>query len=517
MGLSQCRQANITVILANEALNTVKNVVTSGPLSCGGGSRFTLGAVAGDGPIFGSRMETHVQSGYALHTAPFERLLHLDILLGPLVRHACVRVCMYTDAQATDIAVLLNNVKTKRDAWGKYFWHFLPLHVRNGKPLASVAENTHFAVGTRQCSLQADSHSRCKIALARNRTYRIHRASVNVCPVVPPFSWCNENDVNGASTFIGELTWNKPTLTPRRWLPLHRQVPRVTTNIDAGNKMTSRDGQRPRGLRGLPMQIEKSMSSCDIVNRFSIGSSPMADSSSRLPIDSPVRLKAGTVEACARTTSDYIEMQRVTTTSTTRRASPARRENRAEISGGRSGAERSWMAFTIRRILCATHTWPHIPRHGRRYLHPAETRPQNRRENMLKDFSRECQALLPGSRRSSSLSAPPTYSHYRERVECAFEVNIRARARAARLSHIRLQEEKCQVYSHVPSSEYRPLSLDRCLHSEGEQKEDMGEGKEEEMICLGMPKGGQPPVNRRTRCRRSLLTSPEYLSSLNRY
>jgi len=49
----------------------------------------------------------------------------------------------------------------------------------------------------------------------------------------------NENDVNGASTFIEELTWNKPTLTPRRWLPLHRQVPRVTTNIDAGNKMTS--------------------------------------------------------------------------------------------------------------------------------------------------------------------------------------------------------------------------------------------------------------------------------------
>ena len=124
---------------------------------------------------------------------------------------------------------------------------------------------------------------------------------------------------------------------------------------------------------------------------------------------------------------------------------PTRRENRAEINGGRSRAERSgaqvraagrsaictaiyypgecitsyhagWMAFTIRRILCATHTWPHIPRHGRRYLHPAETRPQNRRENMLKDFSRECQALLPGSRRSSSLSAPPTYSHYRERV-----------------------------------------------------------------------------------------------------
>lgn len=75
-----------------------------------------------------------------------------------------------------------------------------------------------------------------------------------------------------------------------------------------------------------------------------------------------------------------------------------------------------WMAFTIRGILCATHTWPHIPRHGRRYLHPAETRPQNRRENMLKDFSRECQALLPASRRSSSLLAPPTYSHYRERV-----------------------------------------------------------------------------------------------------
>lgn len=75
-----------------------------------------------------------------------------------------------------------------------------------------------------------------------------------------------------------------------------------------------------------------------------------------------------------------------------------------------------WMAFTIRGILCITHTWPHIPRHGRRYLHPAETRPQNRRENMLKDFSRECQTLLPASSRSSSLSAPPTYSHYRERV-----------------------------------------------------------------------------------------------------
>lgn len=110
-----------------------------------------------------------------------------------------------------------------------------------------------------------------------------------------------------------------------------------------------------------------------------------------------------------------------------------RRENRAEISGGRAqvrAAGRSaictaiyypgecitsyragWMAFTIRGILCATHTWPHIPRHGRRYLHPAETRPQNRRENMLKDFSRECQALLPEL--SSSLSAPP---HYRERL-----------------------------------------------------------------------------------------------------
>ena len=45
-----------------------------------------------------------------------------------------------------------------------------------------------------------------------------------------------------------------------------------------------RDGQRPRDLHGLPMQIEKSMSSYDIVNRFSIGSSPMADSSSRLSI-----------------------------------------------------------------------------------------------------------------------------------------------------------------------------------------------------------------------------------------
>jgi len=44
-----------------------------------------------------------------------------------------------------------------------------------------------------------------------------------------------------------------------------------------------RDGQRPRDLHGLPMQIEKSMSSY-IVNRFSIGSSPMADSSSRLSI-----------------------------------------------------------------------------------------------------------------------------------------------------------------------------------------------------------------------------------------
>jgi len=29
-------------------------------------------------------------------------------------------------------------------------------------------------------------------------------------------------------------------------------------------------GQRPRGLDELPMQIEKSTSSCDIVNRFSI-------------------------------------------------------------------------------------------------------------------------------------------------------------------------------------------------------------------------------------------------------
>jgi len=67
-----------------------------------------------------------------------------------------------------------------------------------------------------------------------------------------------------------------------------------------------------------------------------------------------------------------------------------------------------------------------------------------------------------------------------------FEENICARA--ARLSHIRLEEEKCQVYSLVPSSEYHPLSLDRCLHTKGEQKEDMREGKEEEMICLGMPR-----------------------------
>ena len=70
----------------------------------------------------------------------------------------------------------------------------------------------------------------------------------------------------------------------------------------------------------------------------------------------------------------------------------------ASITSYRAG----WMAFTIRGILCATHTWPHIPRHGRRYLHPAETRPQNRRENMLKDFSRECQrppSLVARSRR----------------------------------------------------------------------------------------------------------------------
>lgn len=61
----------------------------------------------------------------------------------------------------------------------------------------------------------------------------------------------------------------------------------------------------------------------------------------------------------------------------------------ASITSYRAG----WMAFTIRGILCATHTWPHIPRHGRRYLHPAETRPQNRRENMPQDFSRECRRL----------------------------------------------------------------------------------------------------------------------------
>jgi len=53
-----------------------------------------------------------------------------------------------------------------------------------------------------------------------------------------------------------------------------------------------------------------------------------------------------------------------------------------------------------------------------------------------------------------------------------------------------LEEEKCQVYSHESSSKYRPLNLDRCLYSKGEQKEDKGEGKEEEMICLGMPRGG---------------------------
>ncbi|KYN12586.1 hypothetical protein ALC57_15313 [Trachymyrmex cornetzi] len=298
-----------------------------------------------DGPIFGSRMETHVQPGYALHTAPFE---------------------VYGRAGYTtisDIAVLLNNVKTKRDARGKYLWHFLPLHVRNGKPLASVEKPR---------------------AAGHFRPFVRARLSVDSRPFIREHAMKAQCAHSGARDGSDNKFYAHRT-APQFILP-------YTTNIDARNKMTS------------------------------------------------------------------------------------------------------WMAFTIRGILYATHTWPHIPRHGRRYLHPAETRPQNRRENMLKDFSRECQTLLPGSRRSSSLSAPPhtpTYSHYRERVG----KYTRARARAARLSHIRLEEEKCQVYSHVPSSEYHPLSLDRCLHSKGEQKEDMREGKEEEMICLdlGVPSHAAQP------------------------
>lgn len=69
------------------------------------------------------------------------------------------------------------------------------------------------------------------------------------------------------------------------------------------------------------------------------------------------------------------------------------RENRAEISGyrytpGRRGRCHLYNNIlsepVLRRIvlavwplpsgiLCGTHTWPHIVRHGRRYLHPAET------------------------------------------------------------------------------------------------------------------------------------------------
>jgi hypothetical protein len=131
------------------------------------------------------------------------------------------------------------------------------------------------------------------------------------------------------------------------------------------------------------------------------------------------------------------------TTTPPRRRRRRRGENRAEISGGRrrdaqvyytarrDAAGRSaictaiyypgecitsyragWMAFTIRGILCATHTWPHIPRHGRRYLHPAETRPQNRRENMLKDFSRE----LPGTVTRLSVVRRPFRRHRRTRI-----------------------------------------------------------------------------------------------------
>lgn len=83
----------------------------------------------------------------------------------------------------------------------------------------------------------------------------------------------------------------------------------------------------------------------------------------------------------------------------------------ASITSYRAG----WMAFTIRGILCATHTWPHIPRHGRRYLHPAETRPQNRRENMLQDFSREC-------RRSRSLSVTRRLSRCHRRIRSHYRL-----------------------------------------------------------------------------------------------
>jgi len=59
----------------------------------------------------------------------------------------------------------------------------------------------------------------------------------------------------------------------------------------------------------------------------------------------------------------------------------------------------------------------------------------------------------------------------------------------ARSSSFNVKKKSARFTRMSPSSKYRPLNLDRCSYSKGEQKEDKGEGKEEEMICLGMPRG----------------------------
>ncbi|KYM95209.1 hypothetical protein ALC62_14119 [Cyphomyrmex costatus] len=363
MGLSQCRHANITVILANETLNTMKvhifffsytpgflnsmgelpiwianNVVTSGPLSCGGGSRFTLGAVAGT--------ENHD------------------------CRVARERRC--------------DNERSERE------------RQTDGKREGSRR-------GKKEKYREKEMNKR-EMFSRDERTRRGDSGRVLSYPLFAPLSLSSSNR------------------------PFPRKRDRRQFQSDGpifGSRMeTPHIGY---ALHTAPFEVEKTAGGA-----------------------------AGHFRSAVGTRQCFLQ------------------------------ADVGWMAFTIRGILCAPPIRGHTSRrHGRRYLHPAETRPQNRRENMLKDFSRECQAYCyQPSRRP--FRRHPTYSHYRERVGYNLK-NVSSSS--PRLSHIQLVEEKCQVYSHVPSSEYHPLSLDRCLYSKGEQKEDTREGKEEEMIRLGMPRG----------------------------